>query len=75
MLSPKMGFIKMNTLTSKDKLYIQAKARVIKDKNCSISYIQRKLEIGYNRARIIIELLEKNGVVSTPNKNGIRKII
>ena len=65
----------MNTITSKDKLYIQAKDIVIRDNNCSISYIQRKLEIGYNRASIIMGLLEKNAVVSTPNKKGIRKII
>ena len=64
----------MNTLTSKDKLYIQAKDIVIRDKNCSTSYVQRKLEIGYNRAGVIMELLEQNGVVSSPDKDGIRKI-
>jgi len=40
----------MNEITVKDKLYKKAKAIVLKDKNCSISYLQRNLEIGYNRA-------------------------
>jgi len=65
----------MDTITSKDKLYIRAKEIVISDNNCSTSYIQRKLEIGYNRASAIMELLEKNGVVSTPDENQIRIII
>jgi len=65
----------MNTTTNKDKLYIRAKKIVLSDNNCSISYLQRKLEIGYNRATAIIELLEKNNIVSTPDKNEIRKII
>ncbi len=65
----------MSTITSKDKLYIRAKKIVLSDNNCSISYLQRKLEIGYNRARMIIELLETNDVISSPDKDGIRKII
>jgi len=65
----------MNAITSKDKLYIKAKSIVQNDKNCSISYIQRKLEIGYNRAGIIMQLLEDDSVISSPNKNGTRKII
>ena len=39
-----------------------------------ISYLQRNLEIGYNRAKIIIELLEAEKVITTPTKNEIRKI-
>ena len=54
-------------------IIIKAKSIVRSDKKCSISYIQRKLEIGYNRARVIIELLEKNNVISSPDKNGSRK--
>ena len=41
----------------------------------SISYLQRNLEIGYNRARIIVKLLELEKVITTSDKNGIRKII
>jgi len=65
----------MSTITSKDKLYIRAKKIVLCDNNCSISYLQRKLEIGYNRARMIIEALQRDGIVSSPNSNGIRTII
>ena len=64
----------MNIITIKDQLYIKAKSIVIRDKNCSTSYLQRKLEIGYNRAGVIMEQLEQNGIVSPPNKDGIRKI-
>ncbi len=65
----------MNKITIKDKLYQQAKVIVLKDKNCSISYLQRNLEIGYTRARVIVELLEASKVITTLDKNGIRKII
>ena len=65
----------MNEITVKDKLYKKAKTIVLQDNNSSISYLQRKLEIGYNRARLIIELLEENGVLSSPDKNAVRKII
>jgi len=54
----------MNEITVKDKLYKKAKEIVLQDKNCSISYIQRNLEIGYNRARKIVELLEVNKVIT-----------
>ena len=65
----------MNEITVKDKLYKKAKVIVLQDENCSISYLQRNLEIGYNRARIIVELLESEKVITTPDKNGIRKTI
>ncbi|MBL1245011.1 MAG: hypothetical protein COA39_011610 [Sulfurimonas sp.] len=63
----------MSTTTRKDKLHDRAKKIVLSDNNCSISYIQRKLEIGYNRARMIIETLERNGVITSPNKNKVYK--
>lgn len=47
-----------------DELYNKAKKIVSKDNNQSISYLQRTLEIGYNRAAAIIEELKKNGVIS-----------
>ena len=65
----------MNKIRVLDKLYKKAKVIVLQDENCSISYLQRNLEIGYNRARIIIELLELEKVITTPDKNEIRKII
>jgi len=65
----------MNEITVKDKLYKKAKVIVLQDKNCSISYLQRNLEIGYNRAGKIVELLEAENIITPPDTNGIRKII
>ena len=59
----------------KEKLYIKAKSIVKSSQNCSTSYLQRKLEVGYNRAGAIIELLEKNNIISPPDEKGIRTII
>lgn len=53
----------MNTIIEKDKFYSKAKRIVQSDKNCSISCLQIKLQIGYNRAKMIIELLEKTGLL------------
>ncbi|MEA2050471.1 MAG: DNA translocase FtsK [Campylobacterota bacterium] len=64
----------MDTITPKHKLYIEAENIIKKSENCSTSYIQRKLEIGYNRAHTIMELLEENNVVTAPDKNAIRKL-
>jgi S-DNA-T family DNA segregation ATPase FtsK/SpoIIIE len=57
-----------------DELYEEAKAVVLTDKKTSISYLQRKLQIGYNRAARVIEQLENEGVLSAPNAKGIREI-
>jgi len=65
----------MNKIRVQDKLYKKAKVIVLQDDNCSISYLQRNLEIGYNRASMIVELLESEKVITIPNKNGIRKTI
>jgi S-DNA-T family DNA segregation ATPase FtsK/SpoIIIE len=58
-----------------DELYEQAKEVVLTDKKTSISYLQRKLQIGYNRSANIIDQLEKMGVLSEPNAKGQREII
>ncbi|WP_419777939.1 DNA translocase FtsK 4TM domain-containing protein [Malaciobacter marinus] len=58
-----------------DELYEDAKQVVLTDKKTSISYIQRKLRIGYNRAATIVEQLEKSGVLSEPNAKGNREIL
>ena len=60
---------------SEDALFSQAVAIIIKDKRVSTSYIQRKLQIGYNRAARIIEEMEEKGIVSEPNSQGKREII
>lgn len=58
-----------------DELYEDAREVVLVDKKTSISYIQRKLRIGYNRAATIVEQLEKTGVLSQPNTKGNREIL
>ena len=60
---------------SEDALFSQAVSIIIKDKRVSTSYIQRKLQIGYNRAARIIEEMEEKGIVSEPNSQGKREII
>jgi len=58
-----------------DSLYEDARNVVINDRKTSISYLQRKLQIGYNRSARVIEQLEANGVLSSPNAKGIREIL
>ncbi|PCJ94310.1 MAG: cell division protein FtsK [Hyphomicrobiales bacterium] len=56
-------------------LYDQAVAIVLRDKKASTSYVQRRLSIGYNRAASIIERMEEEGVISSPNHAGKRVIL
>jgi S-DNA-T family DNA segregation ATPase FtsK/SpoIIIE len=58
-----------------DALFEEAKNIVLTDKKTSISYLQRKLQIGYNRSANIIEQLEAKGVLSPPNAKGNREIL
>jgi S-DNA-T family DNA segregation ATPase FtsK/SpoIIIE len=58
-----------------DELYEDAKKVVLEDRKSSISYLQRKLRIGYNRAATIVEQLELTGVLSSPNIKGNREIL
>lgn len=53
-----------------DERYDEALALVAKDRQASISYIQRRLRIGYNRAASIIEMMERDGVVGS--SDGVR---
>lgn len=58
-----------------DELYDEAKEIVLSEEKTSISYLQRRLKVGYNRAASIIEQLEQNGVLTPPNSKGQRDII
>jgi S-DNA-T family DNA segregation ATPase FtsK/SpoIIIE len=60
---------------SGDTLYDQAVAVVARDRKVSTSYIQRRLQIGYNRAARIIEQMEEEGVISAPNHSGKREVL
>ncbi len=56
-------------------LYDQAVKVVMRDKKCSTSYIQRRLQIGYNKAASLVERMEDEGVVSAPNHAGKREVL
>ena len=58
-----------------DPLYDEAVAFVIETRRPSISAVQRKLRIGYNRAARLIEAMELAGVVSPMNSNGSRDVL
>ena len=58
-----------------DELFEDAKAIVLNERKSSISYIQRRLNIGYNRAATIVEQLEAMGILSAQNAKGLREII
>lgn len=58
-----------------DELYDEAKNIVLTERKSSISYIQRRLQIGYNRAARIVEQLEKTGILSEQNSKGQREIL
>jgi S-DNA-T family DNA segregation ATPase FtsK/SpoIIIE len=58
-----------------DTLYDQAVALVAREQKASTSFVQRHLQIGYNRAARIIEQMEKEGVVSTANHVGRREVL
>jgi S-DNA-T family DNA segregation ATPase FtsK/SpoIIIE len=60
---------------SGDDLYDRAVAVVTRDKKASTSYVQRRLQIGYNRAASLIERMEQEGVVSSANHAGKREIL
>jgi len=60
---------------SDDALYDKAVAIVARDRKCSTSYVQRKLQIGYNKAARLVELMEDQGVVSPANAVGKREIL
>jgi len=58
-----------------DPLYDQAVAIVCESRKASISYVQRRLKIGYNRAARMIEEMEAAGVVSPVQHNGSREVL
>ena len=62
-------------LDNKDDLYNQAVSIVCREKKASTSFIQRHLQIGYNRAARIIEKMESDGIVSPANHVGRREVL
>ena len=68
------SFVGLN-LEKGDELYNQAVAIVCREKKASTSFIQRHLQIGYNRAARIIEKMETEGIVSAANHVGRREVL
>ena len=60
---------------SSDDLYDRGVAVVTRDRKASTSYVQRRLQIGYNRAASLIERMEREGVVSAANHAGKREVL
>jgi S-DNA-T family DNA segregation ATPase FtsK/SpoIIIE len=61
--------------TEKDELYSKALDIIKTERKASTSFLQRKLQIGYNRAANIMEMMEKEGVVGQANHVGKREIL
>jgi S-DNA-T family DNA segregation ATPase FtsK/SpoIIIE len=57
------------------ELFDQAVSIVLRHKKASTSYIQRRLQIGYNRAASLVERMEKEGIVGPANHAGKREIL
>ena len=55
--------------------YDRAVAIVTREKKVSVSYMQRRLSVGYNKAASLVERMEKEGVVSPPNHQGKREVL
>ena len=64
-----------NDNNKKDELYFKALDIIKLEKKASTSFLQRKLQIGYNRAARIMEMMEKEGVVGQANHVGKREIL
>ena len=61
--------------SNNDDLYTKAVDIVIKQQKVSTSYIQRYLQIGYNRAARIVEKMEEDGIISEANNAGKRHVL
>ncbi|HTZ36397.1 MAG TPA: DNA translocase FtsK, partial [Stellaceae bacterium] len=70
-----IGFAGEDDAGSGDQLYDQAVALVTRERKASTSFVQRHLQIGYNRAARIIERMEEEGVVGGANHVGKREVL
>ncbi|GAA6211451.1 DNA translocase FtsK [Hyphomicrobiales bacterium 4NK60-0047b] len=59
----------------KKDIFHEAVEIVIRDQKASISYLQRRLSIGYNRAATLVERMEEEGIISPPGAGGKREIL
>jgi len=73
-VSPELNF-DGEASEEEDALYQQALALIYRERKASTSFIQRHLKIGYNRAARLIEQMEEEGIVSSPNHVGKREVL
>ena len=69
------GAVDFNVTETADPLYNQAVGIVTESRKASISYLQRRLKIGYNRAASMIEAMEDAKIVSSIQSNGVRQVL
>ena len=69
------AFDQDKNLVGDEPLYEEALKVILKHRRASISFVQRHLRIGYNRAARLLEIMEKKGVVSEMQSNGSRRIL
>ena len=62
-------------VSENSSLYDEAVNLILKDRKVSISYVQRRLSIGYNKAATLIEQMEDEGLISPPDRSGKRQIL
>ncbi len=67
--------IAANNRDGYDELYDQALSLILREQKASTSFVQRHLQIGYNRAARIIEQMERDGIISSANHVGKRTIL
>ena len=68
-------YLEARAMGQTNDLYAQAVAIVMRDRKASTSYIQRRLQIGYNRAASLMEKMELEGIVGAANHAGKREIL
>ncbi len=67
--------VEFDSMDGEDGLYNSALRIITEEGKISISYLQRRLKVGYNKAASLIERMEEEGIISAPNRSGKRMMI